>query len=108
MWSDTPVLPVLSGAEVSEAEVAVFDRANVFVWTTEKSLVFQQGMEMSMMQQQTRLTRKLGTVFEQRQVVMLAEVITDACNELVKTSDFNELKSIVKELAQAQKELTEA
>ncbi len=63
---------------------------------------------MSMMTQQTRLTRKLGTVFERPQAVMLSEVITDAYNDLVKTSDFNELKSIVKELAQAQKELTEA
>ena len=33
---------------------------------------------------------------------MLAEVITDAYNSLVKTSDFNELKSIVAQLAQAQ------
>ena len=63
---------------------------------------------MSMMQQQTKLTHKLNTVFERPQAVMLAEVITDAYNDLVKTSDFNELKSIVKELAQAQKELAEA
>jgi len=55
-----------------------------------------------MMQQQTKLTRKLGTVFERRQAAVLAEVITDAYDDLVKTSDFNELKSIVKELAQAQ------
>lgn len=33
---------------------------------------------------------------------MLAEVITDAYNSLVKTSDFNELKAIVAQLAQAQ------
>ena len=34
---------------------------------------------------------------------MLAEVISDSYNELVKTSDFNELKAVVHELADAQK-----
>jgi len=61
-----------------------------------------------MMQQQANLTHKLGTVFARPQAVMLAEVITGAYNDLVKTSDFNELKAIVKELAQAQKELAQA
>jgi len=54
------------------------------------------------MQRQKELTRKFSSVFDQQQATMLAEVITDAYSELVKTSDFNELKSIVKELAQAQ------
>jgi len=57
---------------------------------------------MSITQRQTRLTHTLETVFEERQAVVLAEVITDAYNDLVKTGDFNELKAIVKELAQAQ------
>ncbi len=60
------------------------------------------------MLRQAELARKLGTVFEQRQAVVLAEVVTDAYSDLVKTGDFNELKSIVKELAEAQKELAEA
>jgi len=55
------------------------------------------------MQRQMELTRKLETVFKEQQAVVLAEVITDAYNDLVKTGDFNELKAIVKELAEAQK-----
>ena len=55
------------------------------------------------MLRQAEITRKLGTVFEQRQAAILAEVVTDAYSDLVKTGDFNELKSIVKELAEAQK-----
>jgi hypothetical protein len=39
---------------------------------------------------------------------LLAEVVVEAYSELVKTSDFNELKSIVKELTVAQKELAAA
>ena len=46
--------------------------------------------------------RKLKKVFEKHQATVLAEVITDAYSELVKTSDFNELKGIVKQLAEAQ------
>ena len=57
---------------------------------------------MDVTRRQTRLTHKLETVFERPQATVLAEVITDAYNELVKTDDFNELKAIVKELAQAQ------
>ncbi len=60
------------------------------------------------MQRQIEMTQKLKTVFAQQQAVVLAEVITDAYSELVKTGDFNELKAIVKELAGAQKELVEA
>ena len=48
------------------------------------------------------IVRKLGAVFEQQQATLLAEVVTEAYNDLVKTGDFNELKGIVKELAQAQ------
>ncbi len=55
------------------------------------------------MLRQAEITRKLETVFEQQQAVVLAEVVTDAYSDLVKTGDFNELKSIVKELAEAQK-----
>ena len=55
------------------------------------------------MQAATDLRKKLEHVFEKKQASLLAEVITDAYSELVKTSDFNELKGIVKELAEAQK-----
>ncbi|MEZ4660716.1 MAG: hypothetical protein R2911_24445 [Caldilineaceae bacterium] len=48
------------------------------------------------------LTRRFEQVFEPQQAVVLAESITEAYNDLVKTSDFNELKAIVKSLAEAQ------
>ncbi|MEZ4862751.1 MAG: hypothetical protein R3C14_15655 [Caldilineaceae bacterium] len=48
------------------------------------------------------LTRRFERVFPSEQAVVLAETITEAYNDLVKTSDFNELKAIVKELAEAQ------
>ena len=48
------------------------------------------------------LTRKFEAVFEVRQAVVLAEAITEAYTDLVKTSDFSELKAIVKDLAEAQ------
>jgi hypothetical protein len=48
------------------------------------------------------IRKKLGEVFDERQATVLAEVFVDAYGELVKTSDFNELKAIVKELAEAQ------
>ncbi len=54
------------------------------------------------------IAKKLGMVFEPQQAVLLAEVVTDAYSDLVKTGDFNELKSIVKELAETQKELAQA
>ena len=60
------------------------------------------------MQAATSIERELKSVFEKRQATVLAKVITDAYSELVKTSDFNELKGIVKELAEAQKELAQA
>jgi hypothetical protein len=54
------------------------------------------------------LTHRFEKVFERRQASVLAEAITDAYSDLVKTSDFNELKAIVKELAEAQQDLVEA
>ena len=52
-------------------------------------------------------TRRLNEAFPSNQSRVLAEVIVDsiesAQKELVKAKDFNELKSIVKELAVAQK-----
>ncbi len=49
-----------------------------------------------------KLTQRFETVFDRRQSSMLAETITEAYSELVKTGDFNELKAIVKDLADAQ------
>lgn len=54
------------------------------------------------------LTRRFERVFEPQQAVVLAETITEAYNDLVKTSDFNELKAIVKNLAEAQQRLAES
>ena len=49
-----------------------------------------------------RLTRRFNGVFSPQQAVVLAEAIHDSYADLVKTSDFNELKEIVRGLAQAQ------
>lgn len=49
-----------------------------------------------------QMRNKLDKVFDKKRATVLAEVITDAYSELVKTGDFNELKAIVKELAEAQ------
>jgi hypothetical protein len=54
------------------------------------------------------MEEKLAQVFDRRQAVVLAEVIREAYSDLVRTSDFNELKAIVRDLALAQKELAEA
>jgi len=63
----------------------------------------------------TAIKERLEEVFEKHQAEVLATTIFGAYNELVKASDFNELKGIVrdisievKELAEAQKELAEA
>jgi chromosome segregation ATPase len=48
------------------------------------------------------IRERLGKVFDEAQAAVLSEVITEAYNELVKVSDFNELKAIVKELTEAQ------
>jgi hypothetical protein len=62
-----------------------------------------------------QMKTKFVKVFSPEQSEVLSEVINDAYNELVKTSDFNELKDIVKylgskmgDLAEAQKDLAEA
>jgi len=55
------------------------------------------------MLKQSEMVRKFRTVFDRQQSEVLAEVVTAAYTDLVKTSDFNELKSIVKELAEAQR-----
>ncbi|MCS6848211.1 MAG: hypothetical protein RMN52_10910 [Anaerolineae bacterium] len=49
------------------------------------------------------MTRRLERAFPAEQAGVLAEVIHDAYNTLVKASDFSELKAIVAELAEAQK-----
>lgn len=54
------------------------------------------------------LTRRFARVFEPQQAEMLAETITEAYTELVKTSDFNELKEIVRDLADSQRDLADA
>jgi hypothetical protein len=51
---------------------------------------------------------KFVKVFSREQAEVLSEVINDAYNELVKTSDFNELKDIVKYLGSKMGELAEA
>lgn len=52
---------------------------------------------------QAEMLRKLSAVFEPRQARVLAEVITDAYSDLIRAREFNELKDIVRELAEAQK-----
>ena len=48
------------------------------------------------------MTRRFARVFAPEQATVLAETIHDAYADLVKTSDFNELKEIMRGLAQAQ------
>ena len=55
----------------------------------------------------TEIKTKLSRVFAEEQARVLTEVISEAYNELVKARDFNELKDIVKELAEAQKRTEE-
>src|SRR3989338_5240403 len=55
------------------------------------------------MQSNQSIKTELEKVFRPKQASVLARVIADAYSELVKTDDFNELKGIVKELAEAQK-----
>jgi len=47
-------------------------------------------------------------VFNVDQASVLSEVITEAYNDIVKVSDFRELKEIVRELAESQKKTEEA
>ncbi len=49
-----------------------------------------------------KIQQKLASVFEPAQVEVLSEVVSEAFQDLVKTSDFSELKAVVGELAQAQ------
>lgn len=49
------------------------------------------------------IKERLEKVFDKAQASVLIEVIVDAYGELVKAGDFNELKAIVKELAEAQR-----
>lgn len=53
------------------------------------------------------LTRRFEDVFTPKQATVLAQTITEAYSDLVKTGDFNELKAIVQRLAESQ-ERTEA
>ena len=48
------------------------------------------------------LRDRLAGVFEAEQAQALAEVIQEAFNQMVKAGDFNDLKTIVKDLAEAQ------
>jgi hypothetical protein len=53
------------------------------------------------------LYRRFETVFPEEQAQVLAAAIHDAYADLVKTSDFNELKEIVRRLADAQERTEE-
>lgn len=48
------------------------------------------------------IKKELEKVFTVKQSSVLSKIIADSYSELVKTGDFNELKEIVRELAQAQ------
>jgi myosin heavy subunit len=48
----------------------------------------------------------LSQAFEPKQAKLLAETIVEAYDNLVKIGDFNELKSLVRDIAKAQQELT--
>ncbi len=52
---------------------------------------------------QSEITQKLQSAFEPHQVEALLEVIGLSYNNLVKVSDFSELKAIVQDLAESQK-----
>jgi len=54
------------------------------------------------------LTRRFAPVFEPEQATVLAIAMYDTYNSLVKADDFNELKEIVRDLAQEQRALTQA
>jgi hypothetical protein len=49
------------------------------------------------------LNKRFDRAFDKKQAKVLAEVFFGAYSDLVKASDFNELKTIVKDLAEAQK-----
>ena len=54
------------------------------------------------MANRTLMLEQLGIVFAEEQAEVLAEVIFNAYNDFVRRDDFNELKEIVRELAEAQ------
>ena len=54
------------------------------------------------------LTRRFTPVFAPEQATVLAVAMYDTYNGLVKADDFNELKEIVRDLAQEQRALTQA
>lgn len=56
----------------------------------------------------TEVRKRLEGVFAPPQAAVLAEVIIEAYTALVKTSDFNELKEIVRNLGIKMEELAEA
>ena len=57
---------------------------------------------------QSEIVRKLQTAFEPQQVDILAEVLAMSYENLVKTSDFSELKAAVQEVVAVQKEVAVA
>lgn len=57
---------------------------------------------------QTEITQKLESAFEPQQVEVLLEVLRLSYDNLVKVSDFNELKAIVQDLAESQKSMARA
>jgi chromosome segregation ATPase len=61
-----------------------------------------------MMLTKNALAKQLAQEFTPPQAVLLSEVITSAYTDLVKTSDFNELKEIVRDLGKAQQRTEEA
>jgi hypothetical protein len=61
-----------------------------------------------MMLKQDEMVKVFQPTFTPPQATVLARVITEAYTDLVKTSDFNELKAIVAELAAAQTAMAEA
>ena len=65
-------------------------------------------METSIETRRTETRRKLESVFDKKRATVLSEVITDAYRDLVKTSDFNELKDIVRDLGIKVGDLAEA
>ena len=56
----------------------------------------------------TEIKKKLEKVFDEDQATVLSDVISDAYSDLVKTSDFNELKEIVRDIGVKVGELAKA
>jgi len=65
-------------------------------------------MQTDIDRRRVKIAEKLENVFAKRQAIVLADVIQDAYEDLVKTSDFNELKEIVREIGVKVGELAEA